>query len=154
MPLFGNLRFLSPQVTALAGNREEDYAPDYRPGVWLYKPETRILYNDTETGAILLGSGYDGTFSWDKPVDNTTMTRALIQMEMAAEHVRKGHFTWTEDEQHWSPTTQQPHLQMHLGQEEEARLKWGLQDFDLSPGELKAGDHVPTGRRKRTARKA
>nr|CEL70710.1 TPA: hypothetical protein BN1204_063900 [Neospora caninum Liverpool] len=126
-----------PLMTALAANRVEDHARDYRPGVWLYKPETKILYNDTETGALLIGSGYDGTYSWDKPVSNETMTRALILMEMAAEHVRKGHFTWTDD--HWSYTSKRPNLETHMSHEEEARMKWGLEDFDLDPDDLDAG---------------
>ncbi|KEP65594.1 UNVERIFIED_CONTAM: hypothetical protein HHA_247680 [Hammondia hammondi] len=132
-----------PLMTALAANREEEHARDYRPGVWLYKPETKILYNDTDTGGLLIGSGFDGTFSWEKPVSNATMTRALILMEMAAEHVRKGHFTWTDD--HWSATSKRPNLETHLSQEEEARVKWGLEDFDLHPDDLDPGDHVPSG---------
>ncbi|PFH38210.1 hypothetical protein BESB_005510 [Besnoitia besnoiti] len=132
-----------PMLTALAANRVDGQQRDYRPGVWLYKPETKILYNDTETGALLIGSGYDGTYAWDRPVSNTTMTRAMILMEMAAEHVRKGHFTWTDD--HWSYTSKRPNLETHMSPEEEARMKWGLEDFDLDPDDVNPGDHIPSG---------
>ncbi|SCP03570.1 conserved Plasmodium protein, unknown function [Plasmodium malariae] len=70
--------------------KRQNYQPRFLKGIWLKKEQSKILFYDKQNNALLFGTGIDKTFSWDKQVDDRVMKRALINMEIAMEKIRKG----------------------------------------------------------------
>lgn len=123
-------------------NRDPNFARDYLPGLWLYKPESKLLYQDKASGALFIGSGIDGTFSWDKPVDKATMERAKVAIEMALENIRKGGGYYNA-EMATPYSRKRGELKIHLTPEELAERKFTLEPFVKR--EVGLNDPVPTG---------
>eukprot|EP00923_Selenidium_pygospionis_P013218 GHVN01022875.1.p1 GENE.GHVN01022875.1~~GHVN01022875.1.p1 ORF type:complete len:341 (+),score=62.72 GHVN01022875.1:416-1438(+) len=120
----------SPMVPVEALNKLEG-GSDYKSGFWLYKPHSKILYNDTEREVVVIGEGGDGTFSWDKPVPVEVLHDALIGTEFILERDAKGHFEGEQDDPHLDPrpvkgyrTINQGHVTC-MEQEEEVRSRFG-----------------------------
>ncbi|SBS88638.1 conserved Plasmodium protein, unknown function [Plasmodium ovale curtisi] len=70
--------------------RRQNFQPRFLKGIWLPKKHSKILFYDKQNNALLFGTGVDKTFSWDKKVPHRIMKRALINMEIAIEKIRKG----------------------------------------------------------------
>ncbi|SOV23831.1 conserved Plasmodium protein, unknown function [Plasmodium sp. DRC-Itaito] len=70
--------------------KRQNYLTSFLKGIWLKKDQSKILFYDKQNNALLFGTGIDKTFSWNKKVDNKIMKRALINMEIALEKIRKG----------------------------------------------------------------
>ncbi|SOV80724.1 conserved Plasmodium protein, unknown function [Plasmodium reichenowi] len=78
--------------------KRQNYLPSFLKGIWLKKDHSKILFYDKQNNALLFGTGIDKTFSWNKKVDNKIMKRALINMEIALEKIRKGSSVIHEDD--------------------------------------------------------
>ncbi|SOV79365.1 conserved Plasmodium protein, unknown function [Plasmodium sp. gorilla clade G3] len=78
--------------------KRQNYLPSFLKGIWLKKDHSKILFYDKQNNALLFGTGIDQTFSWNKKVDNKIMKRALINMEIALEKIRKGSSVIHEDD--------------------------------------------------------
>ncbi|SCN63356.1 conserved Plasmodium protein, unknown function [Plasmodium chabaudi chabaudi] len=70
--------------------KRQNYLPRFLKGIWLKKENSKILFYDKQNNALLFGTGIDKTFSWNKKVEPRIMKRALINMEIAIEKLRKG----------------------------------------------------------------
>lgn len=70
--------------------KRKNYQPRFLKGFWLNKKCSKILFYDKQNNALLFGTGVDKTFSWDKKVQPHVMKRALLNMEIAYEKLRKG----------------------------------------------------------------
>ncbi|ETB61787.1 hypothetical protein, variant 3 [Plasmodium yoelii 17X] len=70
--------------------KRQNYLPKFLKGIWLKKENSKILFYDKQNNALLFGTGIDKTFSWNKKVEPRIMKRALINMEIAIEKIRKG----------------------------------------------------------------
>ncbi|CRH02709.1 conserved Plasmodium protein, unknown function [Plasmodium relictum] len=70
--------------------KRRNFQPRFLKGIWLKKKHSKILFYDKQNNALLFGTGIDKTFSWNKKVDDKIMKRALINMEIAYEKIRKG----------------------------------------------------------------
>ncbi|CAD2105362.1 conserved Plasmodium protein, unknown function [Plasmodium vinckei brucechwatti] len=70
--------------------KRQNYLPKFLKGIWLKKENSKILFYDKQNNALLFGTGIDKTFSWNKKVEPRIMKRALINMEIAIEKLRKG----------------------------------------------------------------
>ncbi|CRG93591.1 conserved Plasmodium protein, unknown function [Plasmodium gallinaceum] len=70
--------------------KRRNFQPRFLKGIWLKKKHSKILFYDKQNNALLFGTGIDKTFSWNKKVDDKIMKRALLNMEIAYEKIRKG----------------------------------------------------------------
>ncbi|SPJ11485.1 conserved Plasmodium protein, unknown function [Plasmodium sp. DRC-Itaito] len=78
--------------------KRQNYLTSFLKGIWLKKDQSKILFYDKQNNSLLFGTGIDQTFSWNKKVDNKIMKRALINMEIALEKIRKGSSVIHEDD--------------------------------------------------------